>query len=1016
DVLSDNALQVMLSVRKDLPPHLALMLAFLQAYRVAVNDLNTLTKKRLDYYYEEVLRLQRVKPQPDEVHVLFELAKNAKPTLVKANALLDGGKTTTGLPLQYALSNDIVVNHAVVGMIRSSFKQFKTGGKSIILKAGDAAKILNETSTAWRPFGTNHPLPTDQAEPVQFGWAIASPNLLLAEGARKVIVELQLSAPVGVLPPATPLTSSIEVSLTSEKEWISKDLLITADLTPPAVPDPLTENLYKLKVTATINETLPAITAYNEAIHLASYPSTWPVMRMLLKPESGMIDLLSPFRVNNVSIEVEAKGVKQLILQNDQAVQAVDSPILPFGGVPLIKANFYIGSQEIFSKTLTSIGVNLEWQDPPESFSDHYKNYGNNNIVNNSFTTSVELLSNKNWNVKLINKISLFNTANPLQVQSIAVSKSDFAFQTADAPFKRNATLELDDSFDSRLKQGFLRLVLAGPTKIDVANLPEEAPFEAFGHKTYPFVYTQQVLALSQYRGMGTKPELPLQPYTPTLKSVTVDYTAKDTFIPSSPNLIEQYFIQDVFGPGEIEKGDTALLVPTQPGNGSLYIGLQNALSPQTISFLFQVEEGSVEGQELLRSSDLNWSYLAGNHWIDIAPADVLEESTGGLQKPGLIRVNMGSNATEVHSLMPKAMRWLRVSVDENTDGASSVSKIFTQAAKAKLALPAGNIAGYEKHLAAPLAAETISKLVTRMPAIKKILQPFASFGGNNIESDQAFYRRASERLRHRNRGVSGWDYERLVLEAFPQIYKIKCLPHSGKEEWFKPGDVRLVVVPDWRKRPTGDPLQPKVNQNSLREIADFVSANYVSPFVNVNVSNPSYETLLVDCKVMFHPEFDPGYYSIILEEEIKKFLSPWAYEEGQDIVFGGKVYASEILAFIEGRDYIDFVTDFELYHRYEGTVAGGIGEMEIAFDFIIGDSPDASISDSSGLGGKTINIDFVVGSPVEVALATRPDTILVSNASHRIQAMQAGMTNCQGIHTIGIGEMIIGLDFIPIS
>ena len=133
--------------------------------------------------------------------------------------------------------------------------------------------------------------------------------------------------------------------------------------------------------------------------------------------------------------------------------------------------------------------------------------------------------------------------------------------------------------------------------------------------------------------------------------------------------------------------------------------------------------------------------------------------------------------------------------------------------------------------------------------------------------------------------------------------------------------------------------------------------------------------------------------------------------------MFGGKVHASEILAFIEGREYVDFINDFELYHRYEGIGGGGIGDMTISFDFSVGETPQPSIGiTASGTGGKTINIDFIVGIPVEVAAATRPDSILVSNISHRIQAIQAGMSVCQGIQHIGIGQMIIGLDFIPIS
>src|SRR6185436_7788650 len=82
DIISETDLQLMLLLKKDLSPHLALLLAYLKAYLLVAADLNNITKKRLDYYYEEVLKLKRIQPQPDEVHVLFELIKNAKQTKV----------------------------------------------------------------------------------------------------------------------------------------------------------------------------------------------------------------------------------------------------------------------------------------------------------------------------------------------------------------------------------------------------------------------------------------------------------------------------------------------------------------------------------------------------------------------------------------------------------------------------------------------------------------------------------------------------------------------------------------------------------------------------------------------------------------------------------------------------------------------------------------------------------------------------------------------------------------------
>ena len=38
------------------------------------------------------------------------------------------------------------------------------------------------------------------------------------------------------------------------------------------------------------------------------------------------------------------------------------------------------------------------------------------------------------------------------------------------------------------------------------------------------------------------------------------------------------------------------------------------------------------------------------------------------------------------------------------------------------------------------------------------------------------YYRRISERLRHKNRAITSWDYEQIILENFPEVFKVKCL------------------------------------------------------------------------------------------------------------------------------------------------------------------------------------------------------------------------------------------------
>jgi hypothetical protein len=121
--------------RSDFTPHVALFLCFLKLFRFAQDDINTITKRHLDYYYERVLSLAPKPAQPDTVHVLLELAKNVNPTLVEAATLLNAGKDDNGNPLTYSTEREIVVNHARVAELKSVFVDKIDGQSRIYMEA-----------------------------------------------------------------------------------------------------------------------------------------------------------------------------------------------------------------------------------------------------------------------------------------------------------------------------------------------------------------------------------------------------------------------------------------------------------------------------------------------------------------------------------------------------------------------------------------------------------------------------------------------------------------------------------------------------------------------------------------------------------------------------------------------------------------------------------------------------------------------------------------------------------------
>jgi hypothetical protein len=237
------------------------------------------------------------------------------------------------------------------------------------------------------------------------------------------------------------------------------------------------------------------------------------------------------------------------------------------------------------------------------------------------------------------------------------------------------------------------------------------------------------------------------------------------------------------------------------------------------------------------------------------------------------------------------------------------------------------------------LKAESISKLVVRTANIQSVKQPFASFEGKAPEVGRPFYTRVSERLRHKARAINAWDYEHLVLNQYPSVFKVKCVQNidpnclcrevtktvrdgQGVETPTKeccgsqiaPGHVMIVPIPNLKNREEVNPLKPKNSRRTLVSIEEYLKKR-TSPFVHVHARNPEYEPILTMFKVQFYEGFDKGFYLKFLNDEIVKYLSPWAFNEDVDVSFDNKIYASSIINFIEERPYVDFIKDFKMIH-----------------------------------------------------------------------------------------------------
>ncbi|UII24680.1 hypothetical protein LVD15_15300 [Fulvivirga maritima] len=102
-------------------PHVVLFLTFLKLLNHIKSQINGLTQKHLDFYFQERLRLTPKQAVPDVVNVLLELADDVGQFEVKAGTILQAGTDDEGNELYYKTDRDTVITEAKIEQIKTVF-------------------------------------------------------------------------------------------------------------------------------------------------------------------------------------------------------------------------------------------------------------------------------------------------------------------------------------------------------------------------------------------------------------------------------------------------------------------------------------------------------------------------------------------------------------------------------------------------------------------------------------------------------------------------------------------------------------------------------------------------------------------------------------------------------------------------------------------------------------------------------------------------------------------------------
>ena len=658
------------------------------------------------------------------------------------------------------------------------------------------------------------------------------------------------------------------------------------------------------KVCFSLGQEVESVVSYAAGLHGGKLDTELPLLQCCINPQSNFFaySLFTDLVIRNIDIDVEAKGIKNLLAYNNHGQLDPSKPFAPFGPLPTSNSYFVFGNFELAKKRLTELSLNLGWGELPTisgGFTEYYRGY-ESDYHNDSFKVGFATLADGHWQPEATDaerQVSLFETQ-----QEAGQPKPDNVLKVNVLAYAKPAATidETDYGYDLGSRNGFFKLGLSEPDS-------------AFGHTEYPALLTR-LLAENARRKKSAL--IPNPPYTPILNSLSLDYRASGKINVAQKKPTEQsatserVFHHHPFGTETVfpVAGDKPpCLLPQYHYQGNLFIALSAKQLSGAVTLFFHLSDD--HGQEIaVDTPQVRWFYLVADKWKSLPAAKVLADTTKGFLSSGLITLDIPVDIDRGNQVMPGDFYWLRVSAEQGLKGFSKCYSVHANALQVsrKNISPAVPL----QMLATPAKWQPMAAIT----GLGKIRQVGRSFGGRAGENDSEFKTRLSERLRHKNRASLPGDYERLILEHFPSVAKVKCFANMvSSHSAPAPGHVLIVVVPQIQEDSVSPCARAMISSVELSRIRSFIQA-HSSAFVKFEVRNPVYEQVQVRCTVKFSSGMSDAAWVKRMDQDIADYLSPWK-RVGYQARFGWSIRQKDIESYIRELDYVNFITNFSMLH-----------------------------------------------------------------------------------------------------
>ncbi|MFN7677189.1 MAG: baseplate J/gp47 family protein, partial [Cyanobacteriota bacterium] len=769
----------------------------------------------------------------------------------------------------------------------------------------------------------------------------------------------------------------------------------------------------------------PEVFAWELALELALTPADPPLapltdgepprLRLRLRPwrePLGGAQLwrswtgLDGLRPVGARLRVEVRGIKGVRVQQEGAAVDPREPFTPFGSNPSVGQCLYISHPELVEGDLEGISFAGRWQQVPADLTAHYRAYRGwpglapgAAVTTPNFQMDVSLRTRHGGVERELRAQPLFaDGGHALHI------RCSFPPGPANAQPVDTASGAAEDSEDLREQARVWRWRLT-PTD--------------FGHGLYPALAARkaqelavaisgaagrQALALAEAMagGQGSVSErydaalqaagaTPInpddfavpEPYTPLLADLEVGYsrvrelgaTAADQLLRVHLFGEEEPIALPAAAPadGAVATEEAPSLLPHHPHPGELWLELEGTRPRQPLALAFQLAEGTARGARPIPA--VRWEARHGWRW---RPLPVREDATNGLLHSGILRFTLPEDTGE--------RLWIRACLLAPVEAYATVLAIQSQAVEAE-AIPIPAEAGEEADeedaegtaagvpgtapVHQPLPPHSITALEEGMPEIGAIHQPFSSRAGRAAETEAELRMRVAERLRHKDRALAGWDYERLLWEGFAsQLHTVVCQPAREGEP------VTVVVIPDLRQQVPRNLFAPGAPTDQLAAMERHLRERCPAE-VELVVRNATYLAVMARLWVCLREGVDPAHAERELREALIRVLSPWCFDASAEVRLGGEVRASDVAAAIDALPFVAYLERLRLF-----------------------------LVDP---GGKPLRFDGLETSSEDILRAPAPDVVLIAAPIQAIEFVSATSTQPS---LIGIGAMRIELDF----